>query len=90
MRTIKTSTTPPSPKPKTKHPKAYLSCRVSHLVKDLIRQEWEDRYDSEGQAVEALILQGATSPKALERILREAETDPLVQAVKQAAQKQQG
>jgi hypothetical protein len=92
MRT-KNNPTIPSPKPRTKQPKAYLSCRVSHLVKDLIRQEWEDNFDSEGLAVEALILRGASlSPKGAERILREAETDPLAQAVKQAVaqQKQQG
>ena len=85
-------TSPPPPTQKVK-PKLFLSCRVSPLVKDLIRQEWEDHFDSEGQAVEALILRGATSPKAVERILREAETDPAMLAVKQAlawVQKQQG
>ncbi len=80
----KNPTTPPPQKLKSRQPKAYLSCRVSPLVKDLIKQEWDDHFDSEGQAVEALILRGATSPKAAARILREAETDPVVQAVKQA------
>lgn len=83
MHMKKNPATPPH-KLKTRQPKAYLSCRVSPLVKDLIKQEWDDHFDSEGQAVEALILRGATSPKAAARILREAETDPVVQAVKQA------
>jgi len=81
---MKTNPATPPHKLKTRQPKAYLSCRVSPLVKDLIKQEWDDHFDSEGQAVEALILRGATSPKAAARILREAETDPVVQAVKQA------
>jgi hypothetical protein len=88
----KKSTTAPAGKPSTQKvkPKVYLSCRVSPLVKDLIRDEWEDHFDSEGQAVEALILRGATSPKAHARILREIETDPLMIAVKNAlAQVQQ-
>jgi hypothetical protein len=84
MHMKKNTATPPPHKLKTRQPKAYLSCRVSPLVKDLIKQEWDDHFDSEGQAVEALILRGATSPKAAARILREAETDPVVQAVKQA------
>jgi hypothetical protein len=90
---MKKSASTPADKPRTRLPKAYLSCRVSPLVKDLIRQEWEDHFDSEGQAVEALVLRGSTSAKAAERILREAETDPVVQAVKQAlalVKKQQG
>ena len=52
-----------------------------------------NRAEGSSIAVEALILRGASlSPKGAERILREAETDPLAQAVKQAValQKQQG
>jgi hypothetical protein len=54
------------------------------LVKRLIKFEWDNHFDSEGQAVEALILRGAISPEAHAMILAEAENDPMMLAVKQA------
>ena len=53
-----TKPTDTSAPPRAKmHPrKEQLNCRVSPLVKRLIKLEWERSCDSEGQAVEALVL----------------------------------
>jgi hypothetical protein len=76
----------PSAQPLTRQrpSKVQLTCRVSPLIKRLIKYEWDHHFDSEGQAVEALILRGAISPEAHAMILAEAENDPMMLAVKQA------
>lgn len=63
--------------------KVQVNCRVSPLAKKLIKLE-QRHFESEGQAVEALVLRASTSPEAHALILEEAKTNPLISALKDA------
>jgi len=86
-----TKPTDTSAPPRAKmHPrKEQLNCRVSPLVKRLIKLEWERSCDSEGQAVEALVLRSSSTPEAAAMILAEAEKEPMFAIVRQALAIQQ-
>jgi hypothetical protein len=65
--------------------KVQLSCRVSPLVRNLIALEREQGgCESDGEAVEALIMRASTSPEAYNLMLAEAGKDPLFAALRNA------
>jgi hypothetical protein len=58
-----------------KKPKVQISARISELAKRLMELERQRTQESEGQFLERLILSTASSPKALQLLLEEAEKD---------------
>ena len=65
--------------------KLQVSVRVSPLVKALIELELRDNaFQTEGEAVESIVLRSADSPAAQALILKEAAKDPLYSAIRKA------
>lgn len=68
-----------------KEAKIQLSCRVSKLVKMLIEIERKTAgCNSEGDAVESIVLRASTAPEAQRLIMEEAQKNPLFVAFSNA------
>lgn len=72
-------------KTKSQHTKIQLSCRVSPLVRSLITLERDKgSWESDGEAIEALVLRSSTSAEAYQLMLAEADKDPFFAALRNA------
>lgn len=70
---------------KNKLTKVPLNCRLAPLVKALINLERDSGgHNSEGEAVEALVLRASDSPAAHQLVLAQAEKDPMYAALRNA------
>jgi hypothetical protein len=72
-------------KPRKQQVKIQLSCRISPLARTLVSLERDTGgWESDGEAVEALILRASTSPEAYQLMLEQAGKDPLFAALRHA------